>query len=99
MQTVLWVIAANDSQNVNIFTDCKTVIDICLGTATSTADRDLAMHLKLAYARASAIANIDLHRVPSREGMPWNELADGLSQREQNKREKNEPTNNVPRRF
>eukprot|EP00959_Pyramimonas_sp_CCMP1952_P219635 4592263-Pyramimonas_sp.AAC.1 len=31
--------------------------------------------------------------------MPWNEPADGLSKRERNMHEKNEPTNNVPLSF
>eukprot|EP00959_Pyramimonas_sp_CCMP1952_P425978 8922552-Pyramimonas_sp.AAC.1 len=29
IQTLMWVIAANESLRANVFTDCNAVIDIC----------------------------------------------------------------------
>ncbi|CAK0816332.1 unnamed protein product, partial [Prorocentrum cordatum] len=99
IQTLMLIIAANESQHVNAFTCSKTVIDICHGTVTSTADHDLSMHLKLVFACNNTIASIDLHRVPSHEGMPWRELAGCLSKRERKNHDKREPTNHGPRNF
>eukprot|EP00959_Pyramimonas_sp_CCMP1952_P171976 3593275-Pyramimonas_sp.AAC.1 len=82
VQALMWLTATAETQHTYIHTDCETAIDICNGTATSSADEHLSRFLKVLYDMVRTETHVTLVHVPSHGGMPWNELADGLSKKD-----------------
>ena len=55
--------------------------------------------MKLLYDTANGIANVGIDHVPSHEGMPWNELTDGLANRARKANEYGHDVDNLPHNF
>ncbi|CAK0797405.1 unnamed protein product [Prorocentrum cordatum] len=99
VQALMWSIAVAEPQPICIHTDCETAINICMGRATASADEHLARFMKVIFDTLKNENDITLHHVPSHEGMPWNELADGISKRTRKRYERGHDYDTIPHNF
>ena len=99
IQALMWAISTAERETILIHTDCDTVVKICAGDAVSKADADLAKLLRILFDTANGIAPVYVVHVPSHEGMPWNELVDGLSKRARKQYEDGADVDNIPWNF